>query len=866
MAEEVSVFRLYNLTNLFSRKSAQIRVVDPFGINPSDNQLSLVIRAPRRIRTNPSIKSNNHNVYYDFPESSPMVPAPDSESSDIFPMPIACTGCATRYRIDRPRAFTCPHCGNHIEILQDGRVEIIPKKALSQDVPEIVSTPVIPTAKSVEDTAVEEKPAPEATGTARDAESIPKITDPSDGSEPTGDKMDHEEEVIAIKPRRKMEPLEEPITEAEPVEEPPRPREKKVIKEPEISEKAPAQKKRDTITETEEQRENGEADRLREEIRKEEARLKQLRKEQEELEAMKERSGGKVSDEKGDDSSTPVLPSTYQKAERRSIGLDRDVRKKAIIAIGVVAILIVAAILYSIIMQDDFSVKMPEEKIGDRGTYDVKGDISVSSPDGIAVRGVAIRDLEINLKGPTTYQINDTVEITDGFGIEQDCLDKYLWQDLSLSGYADLFTGQHDIPNAGTLETKTSSYISLISQETIRNKVFSELDIDILSYLTGISVQSEDSGIYYPSGEGSGYNLFDLREREYEEGDEGDFAGGQLRWKAEEVEEVYKWDCLRLHVTENNSDADWRTFSGDIWVASECSLPVKIRAKIKVDTTKLTSTQSYLLSFIIDSDGEIELDYTATMKGFDRGDRFIPWDPSGKDPSVEERGGVQFDEDWVYGPLIRINSTSFDPDFSPEIAAEFAVNESSDLRSYVNRHEDEVYVVDAGYSVVNGTQYWELLFGYRVPGIIPNMNAYNITVRKVGTKLSIESDPGEETINNPSNSRDEVEQALNIADVEGIYKGMDLVGTLFYNRDSLDFNDNSSGRLSFEVQNNYLHTGLTLTTGFNPLIQNTVPAGYGYYLRNERSDGRKYDLTEGMVDAQNGRIIYELDHFQNAQY
>jgi len=132
--------------------------------------------------------------------------------------------------------------------------------------------------------------------------------------------------------------------------------------------------------------------------------------------------------------------------------------------------------------------------------------------------------------------------------------------------------------------------------------------------------------------------------------------------------------------------------------------------------------------------------------------------------------------------------------------------------------------------------------------------------------MSIESDPGDETINNPSNSRDEIEHALNIADAEGIYKEMDLVGTLFDNKEYLDFDDNSSGKLSFEVQNNYLHTGLTLSTSFNPFIQNTIPAGYGYYLQNERKNGRKIYLTEGMIDAQNGRIIYELDHFQDAQY
>jgi len=794
-----------------------------------------------------------------------MVPAPDNESTDIFPMPIACTGCATRYRIDRARAFTCPHCGNHIEILHDGRVEIIPKRALTQDVPEIVSTPAIPTAESVKDDMGEgEKKPSEETVPIKKGYEEPKKVDGSGGPEPVVGGEDHDEEVISIKPRKRPEPVEEPIPEAEAVEDIPEPPKERKEEKAEVTPAVQPTKKKIADAETKVEREEREAERLREEIRKEEARLARLRREQEELEAVKARSRGEEQEKKDEQPSKPVLPSFYQKAEKGSLSaLDGDVRKKAIIAIGVVAILIVAAILYTIIMKDDFSVKMQEEKIGDRGTYDVKGKIWGSSPDGISIRDNVIQDLEITLKGLTTYQINDTVEVQDGFGIEQECLDKYLWQDLRLSGSFDHIAGHADIPNAGTLETKSSSFIGLISNETILSKVYSDLDIDISPFFTARSI---DNGLYYPAGDGGDYNLFDLRERKYKEGDEGDFAGGQLRWKAEEVEEVYKWECLRLHVTENNSDTPWMDFSGDIWVANECSLPVKIYIHASIDTSKLSSAQKIVVRLFTSSDGKLELDYTATMKGFTSGDQSIPWEPYGKDPSVEEREDVQFDEDWVYGPIIRNDSLSFDPDFSPEIAADFAIDESSDLKSFVTRHEDEVYVVDGKYSVEDEIQYWQLLFGYRVSGLNANAEAYNITVKKVGTKMSIESDPGDETINNPSNSRDEIEHALNIADAEGIYKEMDLVGTLFDNKEYLDFDDNSSGKLSFEVQNNYLHTGLTLSTSFNPFIQNTIPAGYGYYLQNERKNGRKIYLTEGMIDAQNGRIIYELDHFQDAQY
>lgn len=47
-----------------------------------------------------------------------------TEEFSPFPMVIACTGCATRYQIDQPRSFTCPHCGSDIRILEDRKVLI----------------------------------------------------------------------------------------------------------------------------------------------------------------------------------------------------------------------------------------------------------------------------------------------------------------------------------------------------------------------------------------------------------------------------------------------------------------------------------------------------------------------------------------------------------------------------------------------------------------------------------------------------------------------------------------------------------------------------------------------------------------------
>jgi len=808
-----------------------------------------------------------------------MEPVQDKEDTDIFPMAIACTGCATRYRIDRPRAFECPHCGNHIEILEDGKVEITLKKAYEMEIQQLEEPLTDTPSQDIKKTIEEEKEIKKII--EEEEEILTAIQEPEKVQEPTEPSKKEEEKVLEIRARKALTATSmEKESEGKDV-----PAEaEEVIKTAEPISSEPEEQMQPKVPD-----EDLMAEKLREEIRKEEARLERLKREQsllgkrkmkesekpvkiEETESLPLEEGekpaavvvrGKEKGETKEKPMQPVVPSYYSRPKKQFPSFhEYDKKQKALIALGVVAIILVAAILYAIIMEDGFTVKMPDERIGDRGTYDVDGRVWVSSPGGISTGNRVIQDLNIEMDGETTYQINDTVEIEDGFGVERDCLDKYLWQKLRLSGSVELLGIKTEIPDAGTLETKTSSYICLVTNETVRTNVFNDLDVNILPE---IFVKSKDKGLYYPAGDSMDYNLFNVRDRKFSEGDEGVMAGGQLRWKAEEVEKVYKWDCLKLHITENNSDAEWRQFSGDIWVANECSLPVKVHIRTKIDTSKLTPTQKLVISLFTLSEGILEVDYTATMRGYHRGDTKIPWNPSGKDPSIDQREDVQFDENWSYAPLLRKETPSFDPDFSPEEAAKFAVNESSDLRSYVSRHEDVVYVVDGKYSVDNDTQFWQLMFGYRVSGFNANANGYNITIKKNGSKLSIHFDPGEETINNPSNSRDEIEHALNIVDVENIFGNMTLVSKLFDNGE-VDFDDETDGKIAFEIQNNHLHTGLSMSSSFNPIIQNTIPAGYGYYLQRERKDGEKYYFLEGMVDAQDGRIIYEVDHYQRAQF
>ena len=96
-----------------------------------------------------------------------------------------------------------------------------------------------------------------------------------------------------------------------------------------------------------------------------------------------------------------------------------------------------------------------------------------------------------------------------------------------------------------------------------------------------------------------------------------------------------------------------------------------------------------------------------------------------------------------------------------------------------------------------------------------------ITVTKQGSSLGISADPGEESISNPSNSRDEVEQALNVADAEPVFRNLTYTAPLFIG-DTIHFDGTEEGTVTFDIQNNYLHTGLTVSSSFNPFIQNTI--------------------------------------------
>ena len=794
-------------------------------------------------------------------------PRSQDEGSSLFPMAMACTGCATRYRIDKPRGFTCPHCGNHIQVLEDGKVEIVPKAILEKEIQEIadIKEPGSTEKGSMDSKDKEEQDPGLAEKTGADHET------PSETHEP-------DEQVVEIRAGR-GKPGHPPAAHDRDTEGEDRDSvanaEMVGDEEEREADAVMVRGAKERVADAEMARDTQESEQvLEEEIRREEARLEQLRKSRELLEKKKlvgtrttgipVSVGGRGVEDGREKLPPPVIPSYYGKGRRElRLPFDGDLKKNALAAVLVAMVLLVSIIAYSALTAEDFTVQMPGEKIGDRGSYQVDGRIWASSSDGISLGTGIIRDLKIYLNGPMSYWINNTAVKKDGFGMDRDTIDRYFNQDLQLSGSAQLVTGDNlEISDAGSMKSKVSTYTCLVMNETVQTNVTNDLDLDIL---TTYSLRTIDRGTYYPSGETLDYNLFDLRNRDYSLGDEGYFAGGQLRWKAEEKEKVHKWDCIRLHITENNSNSDWRRFSADVWVANECSLPVKIHISMRVDSTKLSPALKLVFSLFTSTNGFLEIDYTATMKGYTRGDRSIPWDLLGDDPRVWQRPDVQFDRNWTYAPLIRNDSESFDPEFSPESAADFAIEQSSELRSFVDRHEDEVYIVDGQYSRMNDTQYWQLLFGYRESGIATTADAYNITIEKNGTVLDVFSDPGEETVNNPSNSREEIEQAMNIADSEGIFRNMTYLRPLFTG-DRVDFTNDANGKIIFNIQNNYLHTGLSLTSSINSLIQNTVPAGYGYYLHRERQMGNKFYFEEGMIDAENGRIIYEIDHYQSGQF
>jgi hypothetical protein len=877
-----------------------------------------------------------------------MSPPPDSGDSSPFPMAIACTGCATRYQIDRPRGFSCPHCGNHIQIHQDGKVEIVPKQIMEQELQQIeqhvISSPPSPDPPQTTDSrsfdqahALEsEEPTLEIILGKRKPvkDSTPVVTTAPSPSLPTSDEVDD-------------------VADAEMISDASGPDEERSPEQRSLEERSSEQRshKERSIEERSHEERSLEEQSLEEQIRLEEVRLEKLKKGREllarkKLEATRtipvappvesqstsspadvkspssrqessgvppiaitspsstgavplevpsvvrtqEPSSGSIDEHSqigrqselsspiiGND---PVSPTTAPGGRERlpppviqghrdptrkpvTLPFDGDLKKNALLAIGIVFLLIMSAVLYSIIITDDFTVTMPPERMGDEGKYNVDGRIWVSSPDGINSPKIGlIQDLEINMNGELWYVLNGTKETTDGFNVTHTTLDTYLYQSLDLSGSVELLGSKTDFSDAGDLKTKTSTYTSLITKETVRTKVFNDLDLAMLSY----QLRSIDHGIYYPSGDSSDLNLFDLGDREFSLGDHGDLAAGQFIWNAEEKEKVYKWDCIRLHITENKSDSQWRTFSGDIWVANECSLPVKVQVHTKIDSSKLTPTQQLLFSLFTTTSGLLEVEYSATMFRYTAGDEDIPWDDGhGVDPTIYIRKDAEFNEDWVLAPWIRNDSASFDHKFSPEAAAEYAVNSSTDLKSFVERHRSEVYVVDGEYSVRNGTQYWQMLFGYRASGISTNSQAYNITIAKSGSSLSLYSDPGDEEISNPSNSREEVERAMNIADSENVFRGMSFLTPLF-DGDSIDFEDSAKGDITFSIQNNYLHTGLTISSNFNPFFQSTVPAGYGYYLSREKIVGDATYFEEGMIDAQNGKVIYDLDHYQAVNF
>lgn len=805
-----------------------------------------------------------------------------AEDGSPFPMAVGCPGCSTRYRIDGPRRFTCPHCNNHISILPDGRVEIVPaatRKGLMdrlEDPPdpdhdssevvrhlkrelarlEAVSTSPGPVAAAPDDpgplqSPLKQKDEPWMEGEenggpaleirlgrgsqAGSSGMVGSAEGKAGGTVPgADDPPDLVEKVTMASGATELESASPGISgsgaypSSEPVpvqtDQPVSPQQQSALPAQPASTSSHQPGPTTTTQPTQ-------------------------------VASTVAPAGGPGIRSRGRRIRLPAPAPTdpgYPGHKSARYPLGSNPKKKTVAVLMVIIIIVLAGIVVSLRWNDDLSVTVPPLHMGDQGKYRVNGRIYVSSPDGIQAGNNILRNLEINLDGQLWYVLNGTADVSDGFGITHTTLDTFLYQKLKLSGSVETVV----ITDAGEVETKTSTYTSLVTNRTVRSSMFSDLDLRILSLFT---LRSVDHGVYYPAGGDLQNPIFAMGDQTFTQGDSGSLASGQLTWKAEKREKVHGWDCLRLSLTDTDTDSEWREFSVDVWVANECSLPVKVRIQAGMDTTKLNPAYQALLSRITGTTGLIEMDYTAEMFHFIRGQEKVPWDPDGKDPSVMERGGARFDSDWSYAPLIGNTTTSFDPDFSPDRAALFAVSQSSDLKSFVTRHEDTVYIVDGEYSVHNGTQYWELLFGYRSGGVDTRSRAYNVTVSKKGPLMAIHADAGEVETPNPSNSRGEIQRALNIADSETIFGDMGHLRPLFRDEE-IGFEDRDSGVTTLKIRNNHLHTGLMMSSGFNPLLSTTIPAGYGYYLGRQRTHGDTMYLREGMIDSQNGRAIYELAH------
>lgn len=356
-------------------------------------------------------------------------------------------------------------------------------------------------------------------------------------------------------------------------------------------------------------------------------------------------------------------------------------------------------------------------------------------------------------------------------------------EDVTINGNADISRIDHtDLNEKRIIKSKTTGEISI--DRTLQQFIPLAYKGSLRSYPDpNKEVERTLDDIIY--GEQNPVALNDtgtIEKALFDEDTQGSFYNTVYHWAADKTEVIAGYDALRININATFGSTGFHLpFYRQIWISNEVSKPVKLFTR---------TNQSYA-----DEDGQFYffIENTQELSDFKRGKKEIEWGSCSASSHYDELHYLGEYLPWKYLPQAGEKFADSSFSFNPNEAVSIAMSESSELKSFIDRSDDDVIVEFAQYNstsdptelTLEASHRWLLLFThklnpseweyYRENDIMPKERyavqvTYNESRSGFTDKKEVENDYGLLNWSGQMSEEDLAEEMLSLATAEEILK------------------------------------------------------------------------------------------------
>jgi hypothetical protein len=445
-----------------------------------------------------------------------------------------------------------------------------------------------------------------------------------------------------------------------------------------------------------------------------------------------------------------------------------------------------------------FKVNVPEAKLGDEVYYEYDTYIEMYEENTSSGEfSKIILDIEGDLENkiPTTTEIEQ-----DGFFITHNTVRTYQRTKAAFTlSYEDDETDEPLVIH-GDGNIERSEYRDLNTKSTLLLKTIADVYVT-QTFQVDVPLEYAGTMRSYPDPKISQVETMDdllfKRNQTLSIGNNGTFwqdadigviwsapftITQEYNWSIEDGGEIAGVDTLMVNIS--TKFWEFLDFKRQVWVSNEISEPAKIY--IRTNYSWADPETGYLSFFI--------LEQTREMTSYKRGNQDIPWgdcetsafeDPNKHFSKLHSMGKFA---NWDFMPESEGDGEDFEDssfDFAPEVAAEFAIENSQGLNDLMDEHSWDIIANRAKYNVTRdaqdksdsdgeaGNYQWNMTFGYNPTE--DEEDEYRATYYETGyrqqNRYNLRVDFDKERNLNPLPSQPDYDETTFIAEERGFLNG-----------------------------------------------------------------------------------------------